>query len=71
MPLTASQSPGGSIRPARRLDTRYLDHHGVLDAEVESAARENPRFAALLLPEREPTPLAGRLLVVVDSAGAP
>jgi hypothetical protein len=50
---------------------RFLDRHGVLDAEIESAARTDPRFAALLLPDREPTPLAGRLLVVVDSAAVP
>jgi hypothetical protein len=50
---------------------RFLDRHGVLDADIESAARTDPRFAALLLPDREPTPLAGRLLVVVDSAAVP
>jgi len=46
---------------------RFLDRHGVIDADIEAAAREDPRFAALLLPEREPTPLAGRLLIVIDS----
>jgi hypothetical protein len=50
---------------------RFLDRHGVLDADVERAAQEDPRFGALLLPDRVPTPLAGRLLVVVDSAEPP
>lgn len=50
---------------------RFLDRHGVLDADIEAAARKDPRFAALLLQEREPTPLAGRLMVIVDSAMAP
>jgi hypothetical protein len=48
----------------------FLDRHGVLDADYERAAEEDPRFRALLLPEREPTPLAGRLLAVIESAEA-
>jgi hypothetical protein len=47
---------------------RFLDRHGILDADYERAARDDPRFAALLLPDRVPTPLAGNMLVVVDSA---
>ncbi len=50
---------------------RFLDRHGVLDAEYEHAAKEDPRFAALLLPDRTPTPLAGEALIIVDSAGSP
>lgn len=50
---------------------RFLDRHGILDADYERAAKDDPRFAALLLPERTPTPLAGNELVVVDSAEAP
>jgi hypothetical protein len=50
---------------------RFLDRHGVLDAEYEHAAKEDPRFAALLLPDRTPTPLAGDALIIVDSAGSP
>ena len=49
---------------------RFLDRHGVLDAEYEHAAKEDPRFAALLLPDRTPTPLAGEALIIVDSAGS-
>ncbi|MBL6458168.1 hypothetical protein JMJ55_22780 [Belnapia sp. T6] len=47
---------------------RFLDRHGVLDADQERAAASDGRFRALLLPDREPTPLAGRALVVVDSS---
>jgi hypothetical protein len=50
---------------------RFLDRHGILDADYERAARLDRRFAALLLPGRIPTPLAGNMLVVVDSAEPP
>ena len=46
---------------------RFLDRHGVLDSEYERLAATDIRFRALLLPGREPTPLAGNTLVVVDS----
>lgn len=47
---------------------RFLDRHGILDADYERAAKDDPRFEALLLADRTPTPLAGNALVVVDSA---
>jgi hypothetical protein len=47
---------------------RFLDRHGILDADYERTARLDRRFAGLLLPDRIPTPLAGNMLVVVDSA---
>jgi hypothetical protein len=47
---------------------RFLDVHGVLDADYERAAQDDRRFRAVLLPEREPTPLAGNAMVVVDSS---
>lgn len=50
---------------------RFLDRHGVLDADHERAAAMDARFRALLHPDRTPTPLAGRLLVVVDSSAGP
>ena len=46
---------------------RFLDRHGVLDSEYERLATTDIRFRSLLLPGREPTPLAGNTLVVVDS----
>ncbi|WP_198373186.1 L,D-transpeptidase, partial [Roseomonas rosulenta] len=50
---------------------RFLDHHGVLDAELERMAAEDRRAAALLPADRQPTSLAGRLLIVVDSDTRP
>jgi len=49
----------------------FLDRHGVLDADYERAAEQDGRFRALLPAKREPTALAGRALVVVDSSVAP
>ena len=46
---------------------RFLAHHGVLDASYEMAARSDGRFAALLPPDRDPSPLAGTALGVFDS----
>jgi hypothetical protein len=48
---------------------RFLDRHGIIDGAFERAAAYDIRYSALLLPNRIPTPLAGDLLVVVDSAG--
>ena len=47
---------------------KFLDRHGVLDAGYEQAAPADPRYAAVLLPERRPTPLAGDILVAMDFA---
>ncbi len=49
---------------------RFLDMHGVLDADYERAAQDDIRFSGILLPEREPTPLAGDALVVVNSSSS-
>jgi len=46
----------------------FLDRHGVLDADYEQAARHNPRFQKVLLPDRTPAPLAGNALVVIDTS---
>lgn len=47
---------------------RFLDRHGVLDVDYERDAPNDPRLASVLLPDRDPTPLAGHALIVVDSA---
>lgn len=47
---------------------RFLDVHGVLDADYERNAQDDPRLASVLLPERQPTPLAGNTLVILDSS---
>jgi hypothetical protein len=50
---------------------RFLDRHGVLDADYERAAQADPGFAALLSTDHTPTPLAGNMLVVIDSSAPP
>jgi hypothetical protein len=47
---------------------RFLDVHGVLDADYELAARDNVRVRSILRLEREPSPLAGNAMIVVDSS---
>ncbi|HBK06278.1 MAG TPA: hypothetical protein DDZ81_10490 [Acetobacteraceae bacterium] len=47
---------------------RFLDVHGILDADYEQASRSDDRFSALLLPDRTPAKLAGDALVVIDSS---
>ena len=56
----------GCIRVPSAMN-RFLDLHGVLDVDYERAATADIRFRALLLPQRRPTPLAGKMLVVIDS----
>ena len=46
---------------------RFLDRYGVLDADYERDASDDIRLRSVLLPDRQPTPLAGTALVVVDS----
>ncbi|MBE7366043.1 L,D-transpeptidase [Ramlibacter pallidus] len=55
----------GCIRIPATLN-RLLDHHGVLDAEYERAAREG-RTMWVLQDDRDVVPDAGRYVVVVDS----
>ncbi|MBS0560045.1 MAG: hypothetical protein JSR21_08330 [Proteobacteria bacterium] len=57
----------GCVRITAALN-RFLDRYGVLDAEYEMLAATDPRYAALLAPDREPTLLAGDLLVIIDTA---
>ena len=47
---------------------RFLDMHGVLDADYERAAPDDARLGSILPRDRIPTPLAGDALVVVDSS---
>jgi lipoprotein-anchoring transpeptidase ErfK/SrfK len=57
----------GCVRISAEMN-RFLDRHGVLDADYQRAAKDDPRFAALLLPDRRPTPLAGDAIVIIDSS---
>jgi hypothetical protein len=56
----------GCIRVSATMN-RFLDRHGVLDTDYERAAVSDIRFRALLLPGRDPSPLSGNTLVVIDS----
>jgi len=56
----------GCVRLSSSMN-RFLDSNGVLDADYEKAAVQDVRYRALLAPDRTPTPLAGRFLVVIDS----
>ncbi len=57
----------GCIRVPAAMN-KFMDRHGVLDVDIERTAIDDIRYAALLLPDRTPSPLAGNALVVVDSA---
>ncbi|MGC2519554.1 MAG: L,D-transpeptidase [Burkholderiales bacterium] len=56
----------GCIRIPATLD-RFLDHHGILDANYERVVTTLGMRLSILLPDREPTPWAGRTLVIIDS----
>jgi len=56
----------GCVRLSAGLN-RFLDKHGVLDADYEQAAFSDVRYNALLRADRTPSILAGRLLVVIDT----
>jgi L,D-transpeptidase-like protein len=49
---------------------RFLDRHGILDADYERDAPDDIRSRSVLLPNRQPSPLAGNTMVVVDSSQA-
>lgn len=55
----------GCIRLTERFN-RFLDHYGILDREYEG----NVRARHVLLPKREPVPLAGKFVVVIDSGAS-
>lgn len=57
----------GCIRMPATLN-RFIDRHGVIDADYERAAATDIRFRALLLSDRQPSSIAGDTLIVVDSS---
>jgi hypothetical protein len=57
----------GCIRISAAMNA-FLDKYGVLDADYEVAAAEDPGFRALLRPDRTPTHLTGHTLMIVDSS---
>lgn len=70
-PLLGRPASQGCVRVSAAVN-RFLDRRGVLDAGHELAAADgNARIGAVLRPDREPTPLAGDAMVVVDSSATP
>ncbi len=57
----------GCVRISSTMN-RFLDKYGVLDADYELMAVTDGRYANLLRSDRTPTPLGGRLLVVIDTS---
>ncbi len=57
----------GCVRLSSSMN-RFLDRRGVLDADYERAAATDIRYSTLLSPQRTPTRLAGRLLIVIDTS---
>jgi hypothetical protein len=55
----------GCVRIPATLNT-FLDRYGILDSEYEAELKAG-KAPAVLLPNREPSPWAGRYLVVIDS----
>jgi len=66
-PRLGRQASMGCIRIPAAMN-RFLDLNGILDVDLERAAKTDARFHAVLDPWRHPTPLAGDKLVVVDSS---
>ncbi len=57
----------GCIRIPSRFNS-FLDHSGLIDAKLREAAQGDRRFAALLPRNTQPSPLAGHILVIVDTS---
>jgi hypothetical protein len=57
----------GCVRVSSGMN-KFMDRHGLLDADYEAEAAQYASLRALLAADRKPTKLAGRLLVVVDSS---
>lgn len=47
---------------------RFLDRHGIIDADIERLGETDAGYRGLLSPELQPTPLAGDAVIVVDSS---
>jgi hypothetical protein len=62
-----SRASSGCVRIPDAMNI-FLDRHGVLDFDYERVATDDLRYRALLRRDREPTPLAGTLMIVIDSS---
>lgn len=68
-PLLGIRHSKGCVRIPGSLNT-FLDHRGILDADYETRAAQGDAPWILRDAPREPTPDAGRYLVVIDTAKA-
>ncbi len=57
----------GCIRLPDALN-RFLDRHGIIDADLERLGETDIGYRALLSPDLDPTPIAGDAVIVVDSS---
>jgi hypothetical protein len=64
-PRVGTAQSKGCVRMPESLN-RFIDRHGILDADYEAAMAEGRTFWVLPV-EREATPWSGRYLVVVDT----
>ena len=65
-PLLGKPTSEGCIHVSTAMN-RFLDVHGVLDSDYELLARFDSNYEWVLLPDRDPSILAGDKLVIVDS----
>ncbi|MCB8879653.1 L,D-transpeptidase [Acidisoma cellulosilytica] len=47
---------------------RFLDRHGIIDADIEKLGETDAGYHALLSPYLTPTPLAGVAVIVIDTS---
>jgi hypothetical protein len=66
-PKMGTPASAGCIRIPAALN-RFLDLNGVIDADYERAAIIDARYQDILLRDRTPSPLAGNMIIVVDSS---
>lgn len=57
----------GCIRVPEAVN-RFLDRHGIIDADIERLAQADAGYRALLSPYLTPTPLAGDAVIVIDTS---
>ena len=57
----------GCVRISAAMNV-FLDRHAVLDADYLQAAKTDPRYAAILPQDGDPSPYAGVYLVIFDSS---
>ncbi len=66
-PRLGNSASEGCVRISANMN-RFIDHYGIIDVLYEQAAKQNKRFEAILLKDRQAIPIAGDLLVIVDSS---